>query len=95
MPGFWITGGLLLGALASMSASAGEHVVSRPQSAQISGREAGRTAALERPEAGRPGAFCLPGGCASRPASLWNGVAFGAALLAIGWRARRHPSASV
>lgn len=36
-----------------------------------------------------PGAFCLP-----RTSSPWQGAAFGLALLAIRWQARRQPPAS-
>lgn len=48
-----------------------------------------------RADAARPGAFCVPGGC--RPGAgpvVWNGAAFGVALLAIGWQARRRPPTS-
>lgn len=88
----WIAGGLLLGAWVASSASAGQLVVSQPQPARLAG-PAVSPAAPDRPEAARPGAFCLPGGCASRPASPWNGAAFGAALIAIGWQARRRSPA--
>lgn len=47
-----------------------------------------------RPGAARPGAYCLPGGCRPTGASLWNGAAFGGAVVALAWQARRRPSAS-
>jgi MYXO-CTERM domain-containing protein len=41
-------------------------------------------------EATRAGEFCPIGGCRSAPASPWSGAAFGAALVATLWTARRR-----
>ena len=41
-------------------------------------------------EASLPGAFCTPWSCRPRAASAWTGAAFGAAVLAMGWQARRR-----
>jgi hypothetical protein len=81
--------GLLVAALAlPVAASAAGTAL---QASGIEGSQP-QSAARERPEAARPGAYCLPGGCGPRAASLWNGAAFGVALIAIGWQARRRPT---
>lgn len=43
--------------------------------------------------AAEPGAWCAIGGCRPQGASPWSGAAFGAAVLAAGWQARRRPRA--
>ena len=40
--------------------------------------------------AAQPGAFCPPSRCRPREASTLSTAAFGAAVVAIGWRARRR-----
>ena len=43
-------------------------------------------------EASKPGAFCPPSGCRARNPSAFSAATFGAAVVAIGWQARRRES---
>jgi hypothetical protein len=59
-------------------------------SAAATNAAAPSVAAQASPEAARSGAFCTPTSCRPRAASPLTGAAFGAVVVAIGWRARRR-----